>query len=132
MCVFTTTYVRMLLSFIVVTMSSRSRYEIIGLHKISHFIKQACSSTCLKSISNVSKLLMQCNTLAKQSRKLNILIYGKLLKFQALLKFCQPASQPAVRPVPLGLQIFQSAEDSSTAPPSCILTITGLPSSLLC
>ena len=37
-----------LVSFIVVVMNSRDRYEIIGLHKISHSIKQPCRSACLK------------------------------------------------------------------------------------
>ena len=36
---------KLILSFIVVTMNSRDRYEIIGLCKISHLIKQPCSST---------------------------------------------------------------------------------------
>ena len=45
-------------SFIVVTMNSRDRHEIIGLCKISYFIKQLCCSICLeKSVSNASKLL---------------------------------------------------------------------------
>ena len=44
-----------------------------------------------KSVRNASKLLKQCSTLAKQSRKLNISIYSKLLKFQASPKFRQPA-----------------------------------------
>ena len=35
-------------SFIVVTMNSKDRYEIIGLCKISHSIKQPCGSICLK------------------------------------------------------------------------------------
>ena len=34
--------------FIVVTMNSRDQYEIIGICKTSHSIKQPCSSVCLK------------------------------------------------------------------------------------
>ena len=41
-----------------------------------------------KSVSNASKLLKQCSTLAKQSGKLNISIFSKRLKFQASPKFC--------------------------------------------
>ena len=37
-----------LLLFIVVAMNNRDRYEIIGLCKISHFIKQPCRSVYLK------------------------------------------------------------------------------------
>ena len=40
------------LSFIVVTMNTWDRYEIIGLCKISHSIKQPSSSICLKSVIN--------------------------------------------------------------------------------
>ena len=36
------------LSFIVVAMNSRNRYEIVELCKISHFIEQPCRSACLK------------------------------------------------------------------------------------
>ena len=38
------------LSFIVVTMNSRDQYEIIGLRKISHSIKQPYGSACLKKV----------------------------------------------------------------------------------
>ena len=88
-------------SFIAVAMNSRDRYEIIGLHKISHNLVEVFA---WKSIRNVSKLLKQFSTSAKQSGKSNILIYSELLKFQALSKFClldkrtRTASQPAVRP----------------------------------
>ena len=82
-------------SFIEVVMNSRDQYEIIGLCKISYFIKQPCRSVCWKKHS---KLLKQCSTLAKQSGKSNILIYNKLLKFQASPKFRLPDCQPAVRP----------------------------------
>ena len=34
--------------FIAVAMNSRDRYEIIGLRKISHFIKQPCRNVCLE------------------------------------------------------------------------------------
>ena len=33
---------------IMVAMNSRDRYEIIGLRKISHSIKQPCRRVCLK------------------------------------------------------------------------------------
>ena len=131
-------------------MNSRDRYEIIGLRKISHY--KITLQKCLpeKSIRNASKFLKQCNTLAKQSRKSNILINSKLLKFQASPKFCQPVSQPACLPavrlrfarcrpqifhrlctVALDLQISWSAKNSSTAQSSFLLTIIGLPSSSL-
>ena len=50
------------ISFFMVTMNSRDRYEIIGLRKISYFIKQPCRSTYLpeKSSRSASKLLEQC------------------------------------------------------------------------
>ena len=35
-------------SYIAVAMYSRDRYEIIGLRKISHFIKQPCKNVCLE------------------------------------------------------------------------------------
>ena len=38
------------LAFIAVAMNFRDRCEIIGLHKISHFIKQPSSSVCLKKV----------------------------------------------------------------------------------
>ena len=85
-------------SFIAVTMNSRDWYEIIGLSKISPFIKQPCRNFCLESVINGSKFLEQCSTLAKQSRKLNLLICSELLKFQASSKFRLPASQPASPP----------------------------------
>ena len=53
-------------------MNSRDRYEIIGLYKISHSIKQPCNSVCLKRARNALKLLKQCSTLAKQSGKSNM------------------------------------------------------------
>ena len=36
------------ISYNTVVLYSRDRYEIIGLLKISHSIKQPCSSVCLK------------------------------------------------------------------------------------
>ena len=36
------------ISFIAITMNNRDRYEIIGLCKISHSIKQSCRSVGLK------------------------------------------------------------------------------------
>ena len=38
----------LIITFIVVTMNSRDGYEIIGLHKILHSIKQPSRSVCLK------------------------------------------------------------------------------------
>ena len=35
-------------SFIAVVMNSKDWYEIIGLCKISHFIKQFCKNVCLE------------------------------------------------------------------------------------
>ena len=46
--IYSNTWLYYNLSFIVVTMNSRDRYEIIGLCKISHSIKQPFSSICLK------------------------------------------------------------------------------------
>ena len=87
-----------LLSFIAVAMNSRDRYKILGLREFSHFIKQPCRNVCLdKNVIITLKLLKQCSTLAKQCGKLNILIYSKLLKFQASPKFHHSASQSAVR-----------------------------------
>ena len=115
---------------LIIHCSSNDQYEIIGLHKISHFI-----NVCLEKALNASKLLKQCSTLAKQSRKLIILIYSRLLKFQI-----SSHELPAVRPgaslqifhrlctVAYDLRIFRSAEDLSTAPSIFLLTITGLPS----
>ena len=99
---------------------------------------------------NASKVLKQYSTLAKQSGKLNISIYSKHLKFQALPKFRQlaslPATLPAVRPgfamsrPPDFLQVmysrvrftnFSITENSSTTPSSFLLTTTGLPYSSL-
>ena len=82
-------------------MNSRDRYEIIGLCKISHSIKQPCRSVCLK------KSVRNAYTLAKQSEKLNILIYSKLLKIQASPNFRLPACHK-IHAVPLsaGLHIF--------------------------
>ena len=74
------------LSLIVVAMNSRDQYEIIGFHKISHFISTLQKCLPENSIRDASKLLKQCSTLAKQSGKLNILI------------FSHPASQPACLP----------------------------------
>ena len=82
-----------------VVLYSRDRYEIIGLIKISYSIKQPCSSICLKkSARNASKIFKQCSTFVKQNRKLNILIYPKLLKCHTSPKFCLPNCLPAVRP----------------------------------
>ena len=39
-----------ILSYNTVVLYSRDRYEIIGLHKSSHSIKQPCSSICLKKV----------------------------------------------------------------------------------
>ena len=44
-------------SYSMVVLYSKDRYEIIGLGKISHSIKQPCGSICLKRVSNASKLL---------------------------------------------------------------------------
>ena len=43
-------------SFIAVAMNSRDRYEIIGLRKISHFIKQPCRSACLKKALEIHQI----------------------------------------------------------------------------
>ena len=60
-------------SYSTVVLYSRDQYEIIRLLKISHAIKQPCSSVCLKkSIINASKMLKRCCTLVKQSEKSNI------------------------------------------------------------
>ena len=89
-------------SYSTVGLYSRDRYEIIGLLKISHSIKQPCSSVCLKSTRNASKIFKQCNAFAKQSGESNILIYSKLLKCHTLPKFhlpnCLPAYLPAYLP----------------------------------
>ena len=51
-------------------MYSRDRYEIIGLCKISHFLKQPCRNVCVeKSVINASKLLKQHSTFVKESGK---------------------------------------------------------------
>ena len=86
------------ISYSTVVLYSRDQYEIIGLCKISHSIKQPCGSICLKRVSNASNLLKKCSTLAKQSGKSNIPIYSKLLKIQALPKFRLPNCRTAVRP----------------------------------
>ena len=88
------------LQYVAMNSNSRDRYKIIGLCDIPHFIKQLCRNFCLekKSVINASKLLKKCSTLAKQSEKSNISIHSKLLKFQALPKFCQAACQPACLP----------------------------------
>ena len=118
------------------TLYSRDRYEIIGFCKIPYF----------KSVINASKLLKQYSTLAKQSGKST----ASFLIFKPRPNFVgRPASQAASLPydrLPLGaglqifhrlctvashLRIFRSAEHSSTAPSSFLLTITGLPSSSL-
>ena len=82
----------------------------------------------------------------KAENRISILKYRKLLKFQASPKFRQQASLPAVRPgsAGAGLQIFYKLamyscvrltnfliRDSSTVPPSFLLSIIGLPSSSL-
>ena len=47
-------------SYSTVVLYSRDQYEIIGLLKISHSIKQPCSSVCLKkSARNASKMFKQ-------------------------------------------------------------------------
>ena len=83
----------MILSVIAVAMNRRDRHEIIGLHKISHSIKQPCSSVCLKK---ALKLAEKCCTLTKQSGKSNILIYSKRLNFRSSINF---VSQTACLPV---------------------------------
>ena len=71
--------------------------KLLGFAKF-HILKQFGNSICLKkSVSNASKLLKQRSALAKQRGRLNILIYSKLLKFQASF-VCRTASLPAVRP----------------------------------
>ena len=45
-CIYT--YIRTSVSYNTVVLYSRDRYEIIGLRKSSHSIKQPCSSICLK------------------------------------------------------------------------------------
>ena len=69
------------------------QYEIIGLLKISHSMKQPCSCVCLKR--NASKMFKQWSSFVKQIRKSNILIYSKLLKFHTLPKFHLPDCLPA-------------------------------------
>ena len=134
-------------SFIMVAINSRDQYEIIGLRKISYSTKQPSRSFCLKKALEMHQ---SCSILAKHSRKSNISIYSKILKFQALSKFRLPIHQraclPAVRPgyarcrppdfyrlctVQSDSQISWSTEDSPTAPSSFLLTIIGLPSSSL-
>ena len=78
-----------ILSYIAVAMYSRDRYKIIGLRKISHFIKQPCRNAYLEKV-----LQLHQSTLAKQSGKSNFLIYSELLKFQGSAKFRQPAIRP--------------------------------------
>ena len=41
-------YIYIYISYNTVVLYSRDRYEIIGLRKSSHSIKQPCSSICLK------------------------------------------------------------------------------------
>ena len=38
------------ISFIAVAINSRDQYEIIGLCKISHFVKQPCRNVCLEKV----------------------------------------------------------------------------------
>ena len=43
-------YIYIYISYNTVVLYSRDRYEIIGLLKLSHSIKQPCSSVCLKKV----------------------------------------------------------------------------------
>ena len=71
-----------------VVLFSRDRYEIIGLLKISHSIKQPYSSVCLKkSTRYASKMFKRFSTFGKQNGKSNISIYSKLLKCHTSPKF---------------------------------------------
>ena len=95
------------ISFVAIAMISRDQYKITGLRKISHSIKQRCirSSVCLKKA--LKMLFKQCSNLSKESKRSNILINSKLLKFQTSPKFCQPTSLPQdLVPLGVGLQIF--------------------------
>ena len=47
-CIKAHTYMHMYAEQYNTAMNSRDRYKIIGLHKISHFIKQRCKNVCLK------------------------------------------------------------------------------------
>ena len=95
-----TTHYRESWSYSTVVLYSRDRYEIIGLCKSSHSIKQPCNSICLKKRLQFIKVveIMQYLALAKQSGKSNISICSKHLKSQASPKFRLPASQPASQP----------------------------------
>ena len=123
---------------------SRDQYEIIRLCKSSHFIKQLCSSICLKKHLQCIKVVEIMQYLGGKS---NISICSKHLKSQALPKFslpnCQPASQPAIRP---GCTSYKPPDFSqfiysragflnfsicSTAPSSFLLAIIGCPCSSL-
>ena len=51
MCMYIYIYIHIYIytvSYIVVAMHSKDRYKIIGLRKISHFIKQPCRNVCLE------------------------------------------------------------------------------------
>ena len=70
-------------------MYSRDRYEIMGLREISHFIFVELFAR--KKRYKCIKVAETNSMLAKQSGKLNFLIYSKLLRFQASPKFRWPA-----------------------------------------
>ena len=85
-------------SYSTVVPYSRDQYEIIGLLKISHSIKQHCKCLPEKSARNASKILKQYSTFVKQNGKSNILIYSKLLKCHISPNFRLTYCLPAIRP----------------------------------
>ena len=131
-------------SFIAVAMNSRDQYKIIGLHKISHFKNNLVEMFAWKKQYKCIKVAETMQYLGLTKQKINISIYSKLLNFKPRPNFIsQPVTQPAVRPgsarcrppdlyrlctVMSDLRIFRSAEDSSPAQSSFLLTITDLPS----
>ena len=72
----------MLSSSLTTTMvNGEDQCEIMGLHKISHFIKKPCNGVKLIAetlLKECIKLLKHCYTMPKQSEKSNIWIYIKL------------------------------------------------------
>ena len=67
------------------------RYEIIGLRKISHFIKQLCRNVCVKKRYKCIEVAEKCSILAENR------IFRSTASFQNFKPRPNFVSQPAIR-----------------------------------
>ena len=93
---------RSVLSFIAVVKNSDDQYKIIWLCEILLSIKQPCSSVCPKK---ALEMLLTWSKKQHLKQKIEYFDLQQAWNF-ILFKFCEPDSQPAIKPFFTGLQIF--------------------------